>query len=297
MLKSLRASGPVFIIVAALLWGLDGILRRSLFTLPPAVIVFYEHLLGAILIAPFLAPRLFKEHLTPQEWRAIIWVSFFSSVVGTLLFTAALVQTQFIPFSVVFLLQKLQPVFAIASGAVVLKESLSPKFLKWAALAFVAAYFVTFKNGLVNFSTGGGTALAALMAIGAAFAWATSTAFSRLTLLKHSQTLITGLRFWLATPMAFIAVLLFGQQAILSTVTTGHFLRLLAIALSTGMVALWIYYRGLKHTQVKVATIAELIFPVTAVFIYHTVLAPTQYLAAIVLLFAVYKVALLNRAS
>ena len=299
MLKSLRASGPVFIALAAFLWALDGILRRSLFTLPPAVIVFYEHLLGAILIAPFFWPKIIKERLTKTEWSAVIWVSFFSSLLGTLLFTAALAKTQFISFSVVFLLQKLQPVFAVVTGAVVLKESLSRQYFKWAGLALVAAYFVTFKNGLVNFSTGTGTALAALMAVGAAFAWATSTAFSRFGLLKHSHTLITGLRFWLATPMAFIAVLLLGQQAHLSEVTPGQLLRLLAIALSTGLVALWIYYRGLKYTQVKVATIVELIFPVTAVFIdiflYHTILAPSQYLAALVLLFAVYKVSALNR--
>lgn len=306
MLKSLRvypvgATGPIFIAIAALLWALDGILRRSLFTLPPVVIVFYEHLLGAILIAPFFFSKIAKERLTKTEWSAVVWVSFFSSLLGTLLFTTALVQTQFIPFSVVFLLQKLQPVFAVVTGAVVLKESLSRQYFKWAGLALVAAYFVTFKNGLVNFSTGGGTALAALMAVGAAFAWATSTAFSRTALLHHSHTLITGLRFWLATPMAFMAVLFLGQQAHLSEVTPGQLLRLLAIALSTGLVALWIYYRGLKYTEVKVATIVELIFPVTAVFIdiflYHTILAPSQYLAALVLLFAVYQVSSLNRAS
>ena len=101
--------------------------------------------------------------------------------------------------------------------------------------------------------------------------------------------------------MAFIAVLLLGQQSQLATLTPSQFLRLLAIALSTGLVALWIYYRGLKYTQVKVATIVELIFPVTAVFIdiflYHTVLAFSQYLAALVLLFAVYQVSALNRSA
>ncbi len=76
------------------------------------------------------------------------------------------------------------------------------------------------------------------------------------------------------------------------------FLRFLLIALSTGMVALWIYYKGLKNTQVKVATILELAFPLVAVlidiFVYKTFLAPSQYLAAIVLVFAMYKVAGLN---
>ncbi len=293
-----KSSGPIFIAIAALLWGVDGILRRSLFTLPPTTIVFYEHLIGALLITPFFLPKLKTEHLTSKEWSSIIWVSFFASVLGTLLFTAALVQVQFIPFSVVFLLQKLQPVFATATGAIFLKETLSKSYFKWAGLAIIAAYFVTFKNGQVNFATGGGTSLAALMALGAAFAWATSTAFSRFSLLKHSHTLITGLRFWLAIPMAFAAVVIMGQQSSLSLVTSGQLIRLALIASSTGMVAMAIYYRGLKYTQVKVTTIIELLFPMVAVvidiFLYKTVLAPTQYLAAIVLLFAAYRVSRLN---
>lgn len=301
MSKSTRSSGPIFIAIAAFLWALDGIIRRSLFTLPPSVIVFYEHLFGAIIIAPFFFPKLIKERLTKPEWSAIVWVSFFSGLLGTLLFTAALAKTQFLPFSVVFLLQKLQPIFAAATGALVLKESLSRQYFKWAGLAFIAAYFVTFKDGIINFATGTGTITAALMATGAAFAWATSTAFSRFGLLKHSHTVITGLRFWLTIPMAFLAVYLLGQQSSLSTINPGQLIRLLLIALSTGMVALLIYYRGLKYTQVKVATIVELVFPLTAVFIdiflYHTILAPSQYLAAIVLLFAVYKVSKLNPQS
>lgn len=296
-----KSSGPLFIAITALLWGLDGILRRSLFTLPPATIVFYEHLLGALLITPFFLPKLFKEHLTQKEWSAITWVSFFSGLIGTLLFTAALIKTQFIAFSVVFLLQKLQPVFAVGSATIFLREKLSRGYFKWAGLAFIAAYFVTFKNGLVNFSTGSNTIIAALMALGAAFAWATSTAFSRYSLLKHSHVLITGLRFWLTIPMAFIAVAALGQTASLTTITSSQLLRLLLIALSTGLVAMVIYYRGLKYTQVKVATIVELLFPMIAVFIdiflYKTVLAPTQYLAAAILLFAVYKVSQLNAAK
>ena len=35
--------GPALIVLAAVLWALDGIIRRSLFTLPPIVIVFYEN--------------------------------------------------------------------------------------------------------------------------------------------------------------------------------------------------------------------------------------------------------------
>jgi drug/metabolite transporter (DMT)-like permease len=79
-----------------------------------------------------------------------------------------------------------------------------------------------------------------------------------------------------------------------SEVTPAQGLTLAMIAITTGMVALWIYYRGLKTTPVRVAAIVELAFPMTAVlldyFLYGTTLALSQYAAAIVLLFAMYQV-------
>ncbi len=70
--------------------------------------------------------------------------------------------------------------------------------------------------------------------------------------------------------------------------------RLVVIALSTGLVAMWLYYKGLRHTPARVATILELAFPLLAVFVdmflYKSFLAPSQYFAAVVLMFAMIKV-------
>ena len=298
-MKRLLGFGPALIVIAAVLWGLDGILRRSLFSLSPIIIVFYEHLIGAFIIAPFFLSQWKKEMLTRKEWLAIIFVALLSGVLGTLWFTTALAKTNFIPFSVVFLLQKLQPLFAIATAALLLKERITIRYAGWAFLALVAAYFVTFPGGVVQRADGNGTMIAALFALGAAFAWGSSTAFSRYTLLNHSHTVITGLRFFLTVPLALLFVMGLGKVSELGALGGSQFARLLIIALSTGMVALWIYYRGLKHTQAKVSTILELAFPLTAVLIdivlYDTVLAPSQYLAAAVLLFAMYRVSRLNR--
>ena len=291
--------GPYLIALAAILWGLDGILRRSLFSLPPIVIVFYEHLIGALILAPFFLKKLRNAKFTNKEWLALLGVSLLSGVLGTLWFTTALVKVNFISFSVVFLIQKLQPIFAIGAAAMLLKEKINKHYVKWAVLAFTAAYFVTFQNGVVNFKTGEGTVVAALFALGAAFAWGSSTAFSRFTLFRHSNTLITGARFWMTTVLALIFVFSLGAGAELNAPTGNQFLRLVVIAFTTGMVALWIYYKGLKHTQAKVSTILELMFPLVAVaidiFLYDNFLAPSQYLAALVLVFAIYKVARMNK--
>lgn len=290
--------GPLLIFIAAVLWGLDGILRRSLYGLPPITIVFFEHLIGLIIIAPFLWKAWTRETLTRKEWGVLGVVALLSGVLGTLFFTTALLKVNFIPFSVVFLIQKLQPIFAVGMAWVVLGERPTARYAAWAALALVAGYFVTFPFGIVNFSEGGAHVIAALFALLAAICWGGSTALSRFTLLNHSNTFITGMRFLLTVPIALLFVFALGASPSFVLITPLQYLTLVGIALSSGMLALWIYYRGLRTTPVRVSAIVELAFPMTAIFIdyllYSTTLAWSQYLAAAVLLFAMYKVAGLN---
>jgi drug/metabolite transporter (DMT)-like permease len=65
-----------------------------------------------------------------------------------------------------------------------------------------------------------------------------------------------------------------------------------------GMVALYIYYRGLTRTPVHISTIMELTFPFIAILIdmklYGTVLSTTQWLAAFVLVYSIYQIARLK---
>lgn len=292
---SFMTHGPLLIFAAAVLWGLDGVLRRALYDLPPATIVFYEHLIGLLIISPFLLLAWRKERPSRREWGVLALIALLSGVLGTLFFTSALLATAFIPFSVVFLLQKLQPVFAASAAAALLKERLGVRYVSLAAAALLAGYFVTFPDGVVRMSEGGGHALAALLALAAALCWGASTALSRYALLARGQTLVTGLRFLLTVPIALVFVFALGAGPSLLSVTPSHLLMLSAIALSTGMLALWIYYRGLRTTPASVSTIVELAFPVTAIaldyFLYGTVLAWTQYAAALALLGAMYLVA------
>lgn len=289
------SSGPLLIVTAAVLWALDGVVRRSLFTLPPITIVFYEHLIGLLILAPLFVPRLFKEKITFREMSLVSIIGLLSGVLGTLLFTMALVQVNYISLSVVFLLLYLEPIFAITGARLLLKEKLTPNFTRWAGLALVAAFFATFENGNVNFNTGPGTVLAALYAFGAAAAWGTSTVFSKMLLNKVSDTLATGLRFAVTTLFSLVGIVLFSQLSSLGDPTPSQYARFVFIAFSTGMLALYLYYKGLQKTEAKVTTMLELVFPILAVFIdaivYRTFLAPTQYLAAAVMVFAIYQIA------
>lgn len=286
--------GPFLIIVAAVLWACDGVLRRSLYSLPPTHIIFFEHLIGALFLLPFLTKSFTKNTFSKKDWILLIVVSLLSGLIGTLFFTKALLMTGFISFSVVFLLQKLQPFFALITARIFLKEKIHPWYIFWFIVALVGAYFVTFKTGYVTLGNGIGEVHAALFAFGAAIAWGSSTTFSKMLLIKHKPVVITGMRFIWTTIFAFLLILIMGTTSSLDVITTTQVVKLFVIAFSTGMVALFIYYKGLKHTPVRVSTVLELTFPILAIIIdfvlYHKTLSLTQCIGAIVLVLAMYQI-------
>ncbi len=288
--------GSVAVIVAALLWSVDGLLRRHLYDLPPSVVVFYEHIFGFLILLPVIIVsfKAFKK-LTRKQWIAIIGVSFLSGAVGTILYTAALGQIQYIPFSVVVLLQQLNPIFAIAASAILLKEPLTRRFFGLSAIALVAAYVVTFPDFTVNFSTGTGTLMAALFAVGAAAAWGVSTAFSKYALVGTSSVHITALRFGITPIFALMFVAFSGNTGALSDITFEQFKYIVAITFSTGLVALLVYYFGLKRVLASRAAILELAWPASAVIVgwiwLEQGLTWSQGIAALVLTGTIYLIA------
>ena len=295
-MKKLLAFGPLFIILTALLWSFDGLLRISLYSLPPAVIVFYEHFLGVIILL-FFSFIWFKDikKMTRKEWLAIGIVALFSGALGTILYTAALQKINYTSYSVVVLLQQqLQPIWAIATAAILLKEKVSKKFLLWAGLALIGAYFTTFKDLQVNLATGGGTLIAALFAIGAGFMWGSSTAISKFVLKKVHFMTGVALRYFLAPVFAFLFILGQNQTSALLSVTPSQFWTLLLITFSTGMLALGFYYYGLKRTPARITTLCELVWPASAIFIdyflFHKTLNYTQIFGVILLIIAIYQV-------
>ena len=298
----MKITGPILIIIAALLWAFDGLIRQHLYTLPPINIIFFEHLLGLIILTPFVFKDFRATKISKNELGLIFLIALFSGLLGTLWFTTALGKVHFITLSVVFLLQKLQPIFAITSARIFLKEKLEPGYIKWAILAVVGAYFVTFKNGVVNLDTGGGTLVAAMYALGAALAWGSSTTLSKMLLVKMDFKLSTFYRFLFTLVLSLPLVFLYGKSGgVVAIPSLSQFYLLAIIALSTGMVALLIYYKGLAKTPVHISTILELAFPFVAIFldfmVNGTVLSISQWLAAIVLVFSIYKISKLRESS
>ena len=282
------ANGPWFIIGAALLWSADGLLRRGLYTLPPIVIVFGEHLLGSILLLFFIRRWVSElRTLSRKEWLAINLVALCSGLLGTLFYTQALTRVQFAQFSVVVLLQQLQPLWAIAAAAIVLRERISRRFIGWVALALLAAYLISFKNLTINSNTGDQTWIAGLLALVAGLFWGSSTAISKFVLNKVSFVTATALRFILTSVYAGFGVFIFGQTAQLASITLPQIQALAVITLSTGLVALTLYYYGLARTPARITTLCELVWPASAIVIdyvwFKQTLSITQIVGIILL--------------
>ena len=294
---------PLFIVFAAFLWALDGIvLLPHLYTLPVPLVVFITHGLAFLVMLPFFLKESKQlKKLKQADWGAFLWIAVFGGVLGTMFITKALFYVEFVNLSIVVLIQKLQPIFALSLAALILKERLPKKFFKWAALAIVATYFITFDGFVPNFDTGDKTAIAALFALGAAFAWGSSTVFGKRALKNVSFRMATYLRFGLTTLIMFFIVASTNNlnAAAFSLVTPQQWLIFLLIVFTTGGAAIFLYYYGLNKVKASTSTIAELAFPLSAIMLEFVirgrVLSLSQWVGVVVLFIAIYQVALIQR--
>jgi drug/metabolite transporter (DMT)-like permease len=289
----MRLIGPLSIIFAAILWSFDGFLRQSLYAASSLVVVATEHAIGAILFMPFLF--YYRSQIlafSAKTWGSILWVSLFGGILGTFFYTKALSYVGYIDLSVVVLLQKLQPFFAILLAIFFLRERITSRFLILALLAFAGGYMVTFDDLIPHFAVQGSDTIAAMLAIGAAFCWGTSTVFGKHALQSGNFFFITALRLLITFLLCLVPIMIMsrGQAVIFTGFNTQQWTALLLIAFSTGAVALAIYYYGLKRVPASHSTLYELAWPLSAMIFdyvaHREFLAPTQYVGAVLLLTA-----------
>jgi len=288
MKKYLPALAVIF---AAFLWSFDGFIRQNLFALPSFLIVSLEHVIGAILFLPLLI-RGWKEVslLGQRGWISVLWISIFGGVLGTFFYTKALSYVNYIDLSVVVLLQKLQPIFAIALAGLILKEKITKRFLILAFAAIVGGYLVTFGSSSIN-DWDDKTIIAALLALLAAFSWGSSTVLGKHALNRLSFTTVTSLRLAITASVTAFVLLSTGQYDAINNMTLSHWGFIVLIVLSTGSLALFFYYYGLNKLPASHATLYELFWPLSAVgldwFIRGNILSLPQWVGAILLLGAI----------
>lgn len=279
---------PIAVITAALLWSLDGFLRQELYSVSSFLIVTLEHTFGALLFLPFLIktwPEIKK--LGQRGWISILWISICGGILGTFFYTKALSYVHYIDLSVVVLLQKLQPLFAISLAGIILKEKLSQRFMGLAIVAMIGGYLVTFGTTSIS-NWDDKTLIAALLATLAAFSWGSSTVLGKHVLKRLPFTAVTALRLSVTAVGALIIFMVTSGDPISIELTDTQWRNLFVIVLSTGSVALFIYYYGLKELPASHTTLYELTWPLSAVFLDWFVrgrmLSVAQIIGAILLL-------------
>jgi drug/metabolite transporter (DMT)-like permease len=266
-------TGVALVAAGAAMWGTDGALRAPLVShWSPWTIVLYEHIILTVLVAPRLIRSAGVVARIPRRgWLAVLGVGWGASALATLAFTFAF---QYGNPDVVILLQKTQPLWALAAAALMLGERPRARLVPVAVAALAGTYLLSFGALAPAQAFAGAQGKAALLALMAAALWGGSTVLGRSALTLMEPDVVMGLRFTTALPL--LAVIAASQGALLpSAATSTDWVRLVLLAVISGLVGMMLYYRGLRRTPASIATFAELAFPATALIVNYLVLGAT----------------------
>ena len=144
------------------------------------------------------------------QWVALFVIGWGGSAIATLLFTTAFAVGN--P-TVVILLQKTQPLFAIALAGLLLRERLGWAYWPCFVVAMVGAYMISFGDLGPFGALGSAELLTAALALGAAILWGSSTVLGRLVLRDMPFHALTGARLLLAAPLLAAIVVVQGSVA------------------------------------------------------------------------------------
>ena len=307
--KNIALWGPVFVFLAAALWATDAPFRTHLTEgLASNFIVLGEHLVSCLVAIPILFMNWGQlKHISAREWLAILFIGVCGSALAAVAFTESF---HYVNPSVSIVLQKVQPLIAIALAWWVLGEALHKEFWLWCTLALVGAYIVSFPNVIPQTYIGEAfnpNLTGALLALLAATLWGASTVFGKYVLRTAAFQTLTSLRFIVG--LIFLALLNAAQGTFPApgVITSTDVLFIVIVALTSGVFSLFLYYYGLQFTKASIATIAELGFPLAAVFVNayfipgnwasgtYFGLYATQWLGTILLLFAMLMLSRVNQ--
>ena len=153
---------------------------------------------------------------------------------------------------------------------------------------------MTFGFSFPDFETGEYTILAALFALLAAFSFGFSTVLSKRALRNVTYALGTYLRFLITTIIMLVIVLSLNQLGSVGEVTEKQWIIFGIISITSGGVAIFLYYFGLKRIPASVATICELSFPLTAIILEYiirgNILGWPQWIGAVLLIYSIIRV-------
>ena len=264
------------------MWSVDGVLRQDLHSISSLVIVAIEHLLGALIFLPFLFRSTSKiKRLGRKGWVSIFWVSICGGLLGTYFYTKALGYVNYIDLSVVVLIQKLQPLFAISLASIVLREKISKSFIFLASTAILGGYLTTFGNKPFLFLDNK-SIIASLFALLASFCWGSSTVLGKAALKQIPFELMTCIRLIVTGTVALLIITFSGNISDVYSLSIEDYKTIIFIVFTSGSIALSIYYYGLQNLAASHTTIYELVWPLSAVLIDWLIRGKTLSLAQMI---------------
>ena len=276
--RRLAIPGVLLVALAAAMWGTDPILRKPLSGSTTATtIVFGEHVVLVVLTLPLLLPALRAlVKAGPRYIAAGIAIGAGASAVATILFTEALFHGDFVTPVVI---QKIQPLVAVLGAAIVLGERPRPRFAWFLLPALLGFWLVNQAHPLDPTAKG---LIPIIQALAAAVLWALGTVLGRFMGRKLAFQEILTVRFFFGLIGTAIALPIMGAGAYAGVHDS---LWIAYLALVTGLLALALYYYGLKRTPAVLASLAELTYPAIAViagiYAYNSHLRWTQWLGVV----------------
>ena len=251
--------GVLIVAVAAAMWGTDPIIRKTMSgTTSATTIVFGEHVILVALTLPLLLPAL--RAVFRAGWRyvlAAVVVGAGASAVATILFTDALIGHS--DFVTPVVIQKIQPLIAVAGAAALLGERPRPRFA-WFLLPALAGFWLVNQPHPLHPSARGLVVI--VEATAAAVLWALGTVLGRYLSRELEFQHVVTLRFFFGLLASALALPVMGAAAY----SNGHdSVLILYLALVTGLFALTLYYYGLQRTPAVLSSLAELTYPAVAV--------------------------------
>lgn len=266
--------GIALVILACALWALDTLIRYPLIGdgISATSIVFYEHLiLSAVFLTVFF--KSFKKNIQAKKSHFLYFfgIGAIGSALATLAFTKAFV---FLNPSLVILLQKFQPVVAIALASWVLGEKINKQFVIWASICILGAALISYED-IVNLARSPkslseilfhpGAAQGYALTIFSIVGWGAATVFGKkLAVDGYTNEQIMSGRFLMGMlallPFAMMEPQIFDHQVEV-------YGKISLMVFISGLLAMYIFYQGLRKVSARSCSLAEMFFPFMAVIV------------------------------
>ncbi|MHA1347024.1 MAG: DMT family transporter [Candidatus Heimdallarchaeaceae archaeon] len=276
---------PLLIQAPGFSWGTTNYLAMPRAS---AFVSLIEHFFGILILTPIiLFRRGFKQifqtlkEFDRKDWFALAYVSIGGSALGLFFFLISLGMGN--P-TVAILLQKTQPLITLAFAAVILKEKPTWQYYVALSISLIGVVLIVFEELVAAGQPFNWVGLVAVLcSLAAATMWGGSTVFGRRLTEKLNYWDLTLLRYL----GGFFFLLVFNGALLTYNSTYFEFLLTgvevfpnvfnwvwpvigclaYAAVLTGGVLPLALYYFGLKRSKATIAGLAELAFPLLAIFV------------------------------